>query len=174
MKCPTCEVKLEKVKTEYGMVAMCQSCFGHFILEKEILRSIQKEKWNQLLNVNKNPNQFKRLTCPSCKNKLDIHILSKEQNSIRIDRCSNCQVIWLEKDKIEDLNLKKPQSKSSLEANTEELDSKAKMLLTNIKLEEAHKKVKKRKEINQSEEEDSLLSDVADVLIDGMSQIDYS
>lgn len=49
MKCPRYNQTLEKVKTEYGIVAMCQSCFGHFLLEKNILQYIPVDKWMDLL-----------------------------------------------------------------------------------------------------------------------------
>ncbi|MBK9502827.1 MAG: zf-TFIIB domain-containing protein [Leptospiraceae bacterium] len=51
MKCPRCNQTLEKVKTEYGIVAMCQSCFGHFLLEKNILQYIPADKWNKAILI---------------------------------------------------------------------------------------------------------------------------
>ena len=113
MKCPRCNNTLEKVKTEYGVVAMCQSCFGHFLLEKNILQYIPVDKWNKALNHVMNQQDKKRIHCPSCKSLMDNHALPEEYNSIQIDRCVNCKVIWFDKDKIEELNLPKSIQKNS-------------------------------------------------------------
>lgn len=144
MLCPKCNQIIEKVRTEYGIVAMCQTCFGHFLLEKRILESIPKEKWNKVLDFRKNPSEKIRMSCPSCKSLMDTHDLPEEYNSIQIDRCSKCKVIWFEKDKIEDLHLR--QNISNTQPKNE--DAVARALLLNIKLDQKKKELERKKYSN--------------------------
>ena len=97
MKCPRCNGSIEKLQIEYGLAMMCQSCFGHFLHEKNILKFISVDKWNQTLSYAKNKTGKERITCPSCKSLMDTYDLPEEYNFIPIDRCPKCKVIWFDK-----------------------------------------------------------------------------
>ncbi|HRG74437.1 MAG TPA: zf-TFIIB domain-containing protein [Leptospiraceae bacterium] len=175
MKCPRCNQTLEKVKTEYGMVAMCQSCFGHFLLEKNILQYIPMDKWNMTLNHAKNQTGKEGIHCSSCKSLMDTHNLPEEFNSIQIDRCVNCKVIWFDKDKIEDLKLGKVSELEQIsKLNNENLDHLGKGLLYETKLKQKEKELERNRAISVSSNSDNNFDivDVIEIITDGLDLLD--
>lgn len=174
MKCPKCnDQTLEKVKTEYGIVAMCQSCFGHYLLEKNILQYIPLNNWNVALHHEKNALDKKRIHCSSCKFLMDTHTLPEEYNSVQVDRCPQCKVIWFDKDKIEELNLQKKSDKDSLsKLNEKDSDKLAKSPLLDAKLKYMEKEVQRKKEeLNRSNDSSGVL-DAIEIIVDGISLLD--
>lgn len=174
MKCPRCnDQTLEKVKTEYGIVAMCQYCFGHYLLEKNILQRIALNHWNAALNHEKNGLDKKRIHCSSCKSLMDTHTLPEEYNSVQIDRCPQCKVIWFDKDKIEELNLQKKSDKDSLsKLNEKDSDKLAKSLLLDAKLKYMEKEVERKKEELNKTNDSFDVVDAIEIIVDGISLLD--
>ncbi len=165
MKCPRCNGSIEKLQIEYGLAMMCQSCFGHFLHEKNILKFIPVEKWNQTLSYAKNKTGKERITCPSCKSLMDTYDLPEEYNFIPIDRCPKCKVIWFDKDKIEDLNLKNSSLNKPISTN-KNIDQVAQGLLLNLKLEQKQKELKRmQKDMERAgvDDNDGLYETIRDV-----------
>ncbi|GBF52108.1 transcription factor zinc-finger [Leptospira ryugenii] len=158
MICSTCKTKLHNLKTEFGYFWICQDCYGHFFSEKNILKYIPKIEWDKIKSKSKKIKKQRVINCPSCKNQMQILILPESKNNLEIDLCQTCQIIWFDKDEIEDLELKQIVSENlnKLGKNAYDLsekknvviseEAKIQYLLANIKLDNYLKQLK-RKEI---------------------------
>ncbi len=156
MICSTCKTKLHNLRTEFGYYWICQDCYGHFFSEKNIIKHIPKIEWDKIKSKSKKIKKERVINCPSCNNQIQILILPESKNNLEIDLCPKCQIIWFDKDEIEDLELKQ-----TVSANLEKLDknaydlsekknviiseeAKIQYLLANIKLDNYLKQLKKK------------------------------
>lgn len=92
--------------TDYGFLWICNSCFGHFINEKNIIKRMTLEEWYDLKNAIPQKAEVK-INCPSCESLMDIFEIPDSTNNTEIDICNLCGVVWFDKNEIEDLDLKK-------------------------------------------------------------------
>ena len=106
MECPKCEIELHKKTIQEIEVDECQKCEGIWF-EKDELRQI-KDKTDSDLNwmdfeIWKHPEKFKPVSdkndCPNCTHKMNV--LDYDNTNIEIEYCTECQGIWLDKDKLQ-------------------------------------------------------------------------
>ena len=102
MKCPVCNVELEKAIFQNVEVDFCPICLGMFF-EKEELRVAKDEKDNNLvwldIDLWKDKRKFKiskaNLLCPVCQ--LPLYTVFYGDSKIEVDICSICQGVWLDR-----------------------------------------------------------------------------
>ena len=106
MECPKCKIELHKKTIQEIEVDECQKCEGIWF-EKDELRQI-KDKTDSDLNwmdfeIWKHPEKFKAISnknaCPNCTNKMNV--LDYDNTNIEIEYCTDCQGIWLDKNKLQ-------------------------------------------------------------------------
>jgi len=102
MKCPKCDIILNKKKIKGIEISECPKCEGIWF-NKDELRQI-KDKTDSDLNwmdfdIWKHPEKFKAISennvCPSCKS--EMLILDYDKTNIEIEYCTNCSGIWIGK-----------------------------------------------------------------------------
>ncbi|TGK41992.1 hypothetical protein EHQ12_05230, partial [Leptospira gomenensis] len=156
LNCPRCANQLDNLKTEYGYFWICQSCFGHFISEKNIIKFYSEPIWTQIKATSKSKKNKRLISCPSCKSQMKNIILPDAQNEVEIDLCDSCEIIWFDKNEIEDLRLKDYVNQKAKDmkgevfnlttrknANISE-EAKIQYLLANVKLDHYHKNLKRK------------------------------
>ncbi|TGL64572.1 zf-TFIIB domain-containing protein [Leptospira sarikeiensis] len=149
MNCLVCkDSELSKFKTEYGPILICEKCFGHLYNEPSLFKYINKSAWIRFIEESKsNPKHRSRiLHCPDCKTEMETFQIPRKNILIEIDRCEKCELIWFDKNEIEDLSLK--QKSAQPEHNPSEKKSTI------------NRKVKYREDVSEEEKSKAILSEL--------------
>ena len=141
--CQKCNIELIPVKTNYGLLLLCENCFGHYYSEKNIELILNENTWRKIKNNSKISKS--KIKCPKCKANMKLHKFSKEYNFVNIDICSICKILWLDLNEIEELKLNQKDYKLSLNKPSI-TESEINYILNDIKLNE---KIKEAKEENR-------------------------
>jgi len=156
--CPTCRIPLNKDMNPYGVFWECPNCAGHAltlsILRQSVPEAIVKEFW---LRIRSREYPSKRL-CPACKAVMsEVPILSADQ-SIYLDICKTCNLIWFDPYELEAL----PKVEIS-EENLEEMPQELKEVIAKNKLERLFEEQREADELEGSAREDKIymLIDIA-------------
>ncbi|TGL19754.1 hypothetical protein EHQ47_16795 [Leptospira bourretii] len=137
IKCQNCNITLENLKTTYGKILICPKCFGHYYSENSIKNLLKIDFWMKVKNKSKI--RKSRLICGNCNSKMKLHILPKIFNSIEIDICNNCELIWLDKNEIESLNINNSEFNIEKKAKT---NAEIEFLLTINRIQHKHQNIK--------------------------------
>lgn len=98
--CPKCERPMELAKSDELFILMCQSCHG-LLVQSEVLAQLirdRRKKYTGPEDVPKPMNAFElnsRLTCPGCRQKMDVHPYHGPGNAV-IDSCASCKFAFLD------------------------------------------------------------------------------
>ncbi|MCW7469939.1 TFIIB-type zinc ribbon-containing protein [Leptospira kanakyensis] len=148
-KCQKCNVELNPIKTNYGKLIICNNCFGHYYSENTLELLFNGSTWQSEKDASKVSKS--KLECPKCKDRMRLHRFSKNYNSVEIDICSNCKILWLDYNEIEDLKLNSIETRNLI-TNSKNRISKAEInYILNITKLDA--KLKEAKTINKINEE---------------------
>jgi len=102
MKCPVCNVELEKAILSNVEIDFCPVCLGMFF-EKEELRIAKDEKDKNLvwldIDLWKDKRKLKiskaNLLCPSCQ--LPLYTVNYGNSPVKVEICTVCQGVWLDR-----------------------------------------------------------------------------
>ncbi|WP_210413154.1 zf-TFIIB domain-containing protein [Leptospira vanthielii] len=147
--CPKCKLNLAPLKTNFGKIIICNKCFGHYYSEKTLELLFTNSSWE--LTKNKSKIKESKISCPECENRMSLLKLSSEYNFVEIDLCSDCKILWLDKDEIEQLNLNHISAKNYptiYKKNQKKIESEINYLLRLTKLDANLSELKCKKELN--------------------------
>lgn len=105
MECPKCNDNLISFSVDHLEFDECKNCEGIWF-SKDELRQVKNLadsdlNWMDFV-IWKHTDRFKakphKYTCPNCCAKMDV--LDYDNTNVEIDYCSECQGIWLDKDKL--------------------------------------------------------------------------
>ena len=99
--CPNCQKKVSFIKTNFGPLLMCDSCYGHYYSERKLEGLLGSKQWQSILNTSKIIKREKNIICLNCNKDMMTIKLSQEYDSIEIDICKACNLLWFDKDEIE-------------------------------------------------------------------------
>ena len=149
--CPTCRIPLNKDRNPYGIFWECPNCTGHAltlsILKQSIPESIVNEFWQR---IRSREYPTKRL-CPACKAAMsEVPIMSANQ-SIYLDICKTCHLIWFDPYEFESL----PKTEIS-EEKLEELPQELKEAIAKHQLERMLEEQREADELEGSTREEKI------------------
>jgi len=109
MKCPTCKFKLDRIQYEGLNIRQCNKCHGHLVTRSR-LKSIQarrRHSENDLLNevVNEGTDTTDKLRCPACLRRMEKQKRKIGSLDFYIDRCRDCDHLWLDKGELAKLQV---------------------------------------------------------------------
>jgi len=101
MKCPDCQKELEQISFRGIQIEECLHCKGRWFdregLKKAKDNTDEDLRWLDFDPFGREAGQFKVVSegsmCPKCSVKMSS--LTYENSKVTIDRCGNCQGIWL-------------------------------------------------------------------------------
>ncbi|MFO0978202.1 MAG: zf-TFIIB domain-containing protein [Planctomycetaceae bacterium] len=99
--CPCCDISLQSGMMEGRNVLFCGDCFG-LLLRNVDFGAIVSERVSRRVGVEPaeprpiDPVAYeRRVSCPSCKTKMDVHPYYGPGNVV-VDTCCECGLIWLD------------------------------------------------------------------------------
>ncbi len=100
MQCPECKTDLQMDKSLKGVLWQCPKCAGVAanlaVLRKLLGREVALNFWREGLSSTPS-----HRTCPSCTQPLHVFTCDVDHNSIELDLCKRCQIIWFDKGELE-------------------------------------------------------------------------
>ena len=100
MLCPQCQTELEIDRQPNGALWLCHHCSGVAanlaVLRKQLPPRIVRDFWKQAYSSKK----ASRL-CPSCRQALNNFSCTFSGNTINLDLCKKCQIVWFDKDELD-------------------------------------------------------------------------
>lgn len=109
MNCPCCKIKLSRIQYEGLNIRQCKACHGHLVTHSR-LSSIQTRRRrceDDLLDevVDEGPDTTEKLRCPACLRRMEKR--KKKIGSLKffVDRCLDCQHVWLDKGELAKLQV---------------------------------------------------------------------
>lgn len=102
MICPKCHISLSPTGIAEGLLWKCQLCSGVAanlaVLRRHLKDDTVKRLWLEAITASAPSNR----KCPSCVNMLMGFIVSRENQQIHLDLCKTCQLIWFDKDELDE------------------------------------------------------------------------
>nr|WP_167481722.1 zf-TFIIB domain-containing protein [Leptospira congkakensis] len=128
---------------------ICDKCFGHYYFENTLELLFNDSIWKE---EKENSNVFRSpLLCPKCKKQMKLHKFSEKYNAVEIDICSDCKILWLDFNEIEDLKLNKKVNKNTLNKTKNTIsNTEINYILSITKLDEKLKEAKNIKKAPQN------------------------
>ncbi len=109
MNCPCCKIKLNRIQYEGLNIRQCKDCHGHLVTNSRLssIQTRRRRSEDDLLHevVNEGPDTIEKLRCPACLRRMEKR--EKKIGSLRffVDRCLDCQHIWLDKGELAKLQV---------------------------------------------------------------------
>ena len=101
--CPSCNVQLNRNSSPLGIIWSCPKCMGNAftisILRKTVPAHIVKDFW---LKIKSQKYPEKRI-CPACKFAMSEIPIKQGNNSVYVDACKKCNLIWFDANEVESL-----------------------------------------------------------------------
>jgi Zn-finger nucleic acid-binding protein len=123
--CPICEVSLSPIRVQQGSIWRCPTCNGVManiaVLRRYLGGSIVQNFWRKAIAGS----AVAEKKCPSCRRSLSSFKVSKDEQTIVLDICRRCQLLWFDKGELD----------AFPKVNTEELPAKVKRELALLKIE---------------------------------------
>lgn len=152
MKCPNCSGKLEKFNSQLGAYLICDTCFGHYFSEKNIKKMHKSGYWELLISKSTELKNKRQIPCLKCQQTMSLVEINHKEQSVQIDLCKKCRILWLDKNEIEELqpiscDLESALNKEIILKEIDHLNMEkiSKAILAEITLDEAMKSVRLRK-----------------------------
>ncbi len=100
MKCPECQIDLQKDKSLRGLLWQCPQCSGVAanlaVLRKLLGQDVALKFWREAMSSTPASQP-----CPSCAQPMSVFSCDMDHNAIELDLCKRCQLIWFDKDELE-------------------------------------------------------------------------
>ncbi|MBI4482689.1 MAG: zf-TFIIB domain-containing protein [Acidobacteria bacterium] len=100
MRCPKCPGRLEPRLDRSVNLDRCPRCYGLWFQRDEVAKFNQFDPDFPLTHFKRLPGKPTRLRCPQCKGFLDQTWYAPGAD-LEVDRCTNCEGVWLDEDEIE-------------------------------------------------------------------------
>jgi len=109
MNCPSCKLKLDRIEYEGLNIRQCSDCRGQ-LLTVSRLKSIQarrRQSEDDLLDevVNEGTDTIDKVRCPACLRRMEKHRKRIGSLKFHIDRCRDCDHLWLDKGELAKLQV---------------------------------------------------------------------
>lgn len=109
MNCPVCHEGMELLEHNGRSLHRCISCSG-LLVPGKLFNDIAHENGKQLQPLivisegNKTVKQKKKKKCPGCAKHMTVTNF-KWDSEIKIDYCSDCELIWLDNGELQKINV---------------------------------------------------------------------
>jgi Zn-finger nucleic acid-binding protein len=155
--CPKCKIPLTRGSNKFGIFWVCPECNGRtislYVLRKALPDQIVNDLW--LRAKSGKYKQFRK--CPACKSSLpEVPVVNISQ-SILLDICTKCNLIWFDRHEYESL----PQKNLPTET---ELPQKAKEALAQLKIESIQKQFKDEEKYDLTPNYNVQIGTILDIL----------
>ena len=101
MVCPRCGKPLNLEKHIHGGLWRCPQCFGVAanlaVLRRHLEEEVARDFWRRAGRASV-PSKRR---CPSCSQPLREFVATHEQQSLRLDLCQPCQLMWFDRGELE-------------------------------------------------------------------------
>jgi Zn-finger nucleic acid-binding protein len=123
--CPICEVSLSPLRIQHGNIWRCPSCNGVManiaVLRRYLGGSLVQSFWRKAIAGSATVER----KCPSCQQPLSCFKVNKNEQTITLDICRRCHLLWFDKGELD----------AFPKAKTEELSPETKRELALLKIE---------------------------------------
>jgi Zn-finger nucleic acid-binding protein len=123
--CPICEVSLSPIHVQHGNIWQCPTCNGVManiaVLRRYLGGSLVQSFWRKAI-AGSAPAERK---CPSCRQSLSAFEIQKDGQTIVLDICRRCHLLWFDKGELD----------AFPKAKTEELSPQTRQELALLKIE---------------------------------------
>jgi Zn-finger nucleic acid-binding protein len=101
--CPTCKKPLKKSSNQFGIIWVCPECKGRaislYVLKKALPDKIVKDLW-----LKAQSGQYEKFRkCPVCGTSLPEVPVVSENQTVFLDVCTKCNLIWFDNREYESL-----------------------------------------------------------------------
>jgi len=101
MLCPRCGKPLNLEKHLHGGLWRCPQCSGVAanlaVLRKHLEEEVARDFWRRALRAS----VPSKKACPSCSHPLGEFVAAHEQQSLRLDLCRRCQLMWFDRGELD-------------------------------------------------------------------------
>ncbi len=101
MLCPRCGKPLNLEKHLHGGLWRCPQCSGVAanltVLRRQLAEDVVRDFWRKAMDASE-PSPHK---CPSCSRALREFVARHEDQSLRLDLCRQCQMMWFDPGELE-------------------------------------------------------------------------
>jgi len=140
MNCPKCKTSLEQIDYEGAQIDKCNRCNGTWLDDGEIVRIVKtreetfspelvKETLALAFSGIPKEEQINVVNCPKCNSGMEP-INYDYSSGIILDRCPNCQGLWLDGGELEKVQIVRELSEEDFEKNKEDWLELAKFSLS--------------------------------------------
>jgi Zn-finger nucleic acid-binding protein len=123
MKCPTCDVALDRAEYENVSVSQCPQCKGYLVNRNRVVlikttQDHSPETLRSEMTTQCHPDAQSNIRCPKCRGRM----MSKERVPVKtdsdffLDVCRECNVVWFDGGELARLQIQYESSMKALEA----------------------------------------------------------
>jgi len=101
--CSICEVSLKPISVPHAAIWQCASCQGvmaNLAVLRQYLRSdVTRSFWRKAIAASATADK----KCPSCRQSLRAFTMQRNEQTINLDTCRHCQLVWFDKGELDAL-----------------------------------------------------------------------
>ena len=99
--CPICEASLKPISVPDAAIWQCASCKGvmaNLAVLRQYLRSdVVRTFWHKAIAASAAADK----KCPSCRQSLRAFTVQRNEQTINLDTCRHCQLVWFDKGELD-------------------------------------------------------------------------
>lgn len=151
VSCPDCKSALDFVKSEFGPIYICFTCFGHLLKDSDLRQILPQDLFEQF--TGNAGTTLKNYLCPACAGRVERIEIPCDGKTEQAVHCRSCSLFWIKNNVMNSLPFNAATSQRGPSAQTgssttrikeQDQDMVAKALLESLHIQEQKKRLSER------------------------------